>query len=87
MSINPLFETAFGRARPISFEMDLARARRIMSSWTSLKKLSSDEAEIIVRMIAQGIAECRRHGWEMAAECPTGDSGNLERKDGLCARS
>jgi hypothetical protein len=57
MSINPLFETALGRARPISFEMDLARARRIMSLWTSLKRLSSDEAEIIVRMIAQGIAE------------------------------
>jgi len=84
MSINPLFspvffETAVGRARPISFEMDLARARRIMSSWTSHKKLSSDEAEIIVRMIAQGIAEGRRHGWEMAAECHTGDSSNLER--------
>ena len=84
MSINPLFspvffETAVGRARPISFEMDLARARRIMSSWTSHKKLSSDEAETIVRMIAQGIAECRRHGWEMAAECPTGDSSSLER--------
>ena len=79
MSINPLFspvffETALGRARPISFEMDLARARRIMRSWTSHKKLSSDEAEIIVRMIAQGIAEGRRHGWEMAeAEHPTDD--------------
>jgi hypothetical protein len=84
MSINPLFspvffETALGRARLISFEMDLARARRIMSSWTSLKRLSSDEAEIIVRMIAQGIAEGRRHGWEMAAECLPDDSSNLER--------
>jgi len=77
MSINPLFnpnffETALGRARPISFEMDLARARRILGSWTPLKRLTSDEAEIIVRMIAQGIGEGRRHGWEMAeVECPT----------------
>jgi hypothetical protein len=73
MSINPLFSPVFfnaaqGRARPISFEMDLGRARRIMGSWTSHKGLSSDEAEMIVRMIAQGIAEGRRHGWEMAAE-------------------
>jgi len=70
MSINPhfspvFFETALGRARPIFSEMDLGRARRIMGSWTPLKKLSSDEAEMIVRMIAQGIAEGRRHGWEM----------------------
>jgi hypothetical protein len=79
MSINPLFETALGRARAISFEMDLARARRIMSLWTSLKRLSSDEAEIIVRMIAQGIAEGRRYGWEMAAEFSTDDSKDLER--------
>jgi hypothetical protein len=85
MSINPLFnpvffETALRRARPISFEMDLARARRILASWTSLKRLSSDEVEMIVRMIAQGIAEGRRHGWGMAeAECPTDDTNNLKR--------
>jgi hypothetical protein len=73
MSISPrvslvFFESNLRRARPISSEMDLARARRIMGSWTPLKRLSSDEAEMIVRMIAQGIAEGRRHGWEMAAE-------------------
>jgi len=74
------FETALGRARPISFEVDLARARRILGSWTPLKRLSSDEVEIIVRMIAQGIAEGRRHGWEMAeAEHPTDDTNNLKR--------
>ena len=65
-------------------ETDLARARRILSSWTSLKRLSSDEAEIIARIIAQGIAEGRRDGLELAeAECPTDGKNHLEAKDGL----
>jgi hypothetical protein len=51
---------------PIDFvERDLARARRILNSWTSLKRLSADEADIIARMIAQGIAEGRRQGLEL----------------------
>jgi len=55
----------------------------------SLKLLSSDEAEIIVRMIAQGIAEGRRDGLELAeAECPTDGKNHLEAlDDGLSARS
>jgi hypothetical protein len=53
-------------------ERDLARARQILRPWTSLNGLSSDETDIIARMIAQGIAEGRRHGFEMAgAEWPT----------------
>ena len=47
-------------------ERDLARARLILNSWTSRKRLSTDEADIIVRMIAQGIAGGRREGLEMA---------------------
>jgi hypothetical protein len=54
--------------KPLFCETDLARARRILSSWTSLDRLSSDDAEIIVRMIAQGIAEGRKQGLEL---CPT----------------
>jgi len=67
---------------------DLSRARRILSSWTSLKRLSSDEAEIIVRMIAQGIAEGRRNGLELAeARCQTGGENHREAlKDGLGAK-
>ena len=82
MPINPLFN-------PVFFETDLGRARRILSSWTSLKRLSSDEVEIIVRMIAQGFAEGRRYGLELAeAECPTDDKNHLEAlKDGLGAKS
>lgn len=82
MPINPLFN-------PLFFEMDLSRARQILSSWTSLKRLSSDEAEIIVRMIAQGIAEGRRNGLELAeAKCRTGGKNHREAlKDGLGAKS
>ena len=78
MPINPFFS-----------ERDLARARRILSSWTSLKRLSSDEADIIARMIAQGIAEGRRSGLELAeAEWPTVGKNHLEElKDGLSAKS
>ena len=50
----------------VNLETDLVRARRILSSWTVVKRLSGDEAGIIVRMIVEGIAEGRRLGWEQA---------------------
>ena len=57
-------------------DRDLARARQILGSWASLDRLSGDEADIIARMIAQGIAEGRRHGLELAeGECRTGGVG------------
>jgi hypothetical protein len=34
-----------------------------------LKELSSDQTAIVVRAIAQGIAEGRKEGWELA-KCP-----------------
>jgi len=75
--------------KPLFSERDLARARRILSSWTSLKRLSSDEADIIAGMIAQGIAEGRRNGLELAeSKWPTDDKNHLEElKDGLGAKS
>jgi hypothetical protein len=75
--------------KPLFVERDLVRARRILSSWTSHKRLSSDEADIIARMIAQGIAEGRRSGLELAeAERPTdGKNHPEELKDGLGAKS
>jgi hypothetical protein len=68
---------------------DLARARLILSAWTSLKRLSSDDADIIARMIAQGIAEGRKQGFELAeAEWPTDGKNRLrEMNDGLGAKS
>jgi hypothetical protein len=70
-------------------ERDLVRARRILNSWASVKRLSSDEADIIARMIAQGIAEGRRSGFELAeAEWPTdGKNRVAEMKNGLGAKS
>ena len=84
MPINPPFSPCRG-ARGMVFETDLARARRILSSWTAVKRLSSDEADIIVGMIAQGIAEGRRYGLELAeAGCPTDGKNHLEApRDGL----
>ena len=52
-------------------EVDLMRARRIERSWTPffLKELSSDQTAIVVRAIAQGIAEGRKEALELA-KCP-----------------
>ncbi|MVT66543.1 hypothetical protein GPL21_15715 [Bradyrhizobium pachyrhizi] len=45
---------------------DLDRARDIMRAWQPLDHLSPDDAEIVVKAIAEGIARGRRHGIEMA---------------------
>ena len=75
--------------KSLFIERDLVRGRRILNSWASVKRLSSDEADIIARMIAQGIAEGRRSGLELAeAEWPTdGKNHPEELKDGLGAKS
>ncbi|TWA97427.1 hypothetical protein [Bradyrhizobium stylosanthis] len=59
--------------KPLPFVgTDLGRARQILKSWTSLRRLTSDETDIVVRMIAQGLAEGRKHGFELAgAEGPS----------------
>jgi hypothetical protein len=52
---------------PLPFLLyDLVRARQIARSWKPLEQLSPADAEIVERAIAQGIAEGRRHGLEMA---------------------
>jgi hypothetical protein len=54
--------------KPPATEWDLIRARQIERSWTPffLKPLSSAEAEIVTRAIAQGIALGRKQGLELA---------------------
>ena len=52
--------------RPVVTEMDLLRARQIVRSLTPLKRLSSDDAEIVARAIAEAIAGGRKQGLEMA---------------------
>jgi hypothetical protein len=57
---------------PVS-EMDLARARQIVRSLEPLKGLTSDDAEIVTRAIAQSFAEGRRQGLEIAKDWSDGD--------------
>jgi hypothetical protein len=54
--------------KPPATEWDLIRPRQIERSWTPffLKPLSSAEAEIVTRAIAQGIALGRKQGLELA---------------------
>jgi hypothetical protein len=51
---------------PVVTLWDLARGRQIASSWKPLEQLPPAELEIAARAIAEGIAEGRRHGLEMA---------------------
>ena len=51
---------------PMALYGDLERARQIARSWKPLDQLSSADVEIVARAIAEGIAEGRRHGFEMA---------------------
>lgn len=69
----------------LHFDTDLVRARRILSSWTPVKRLSGDEAGMIVRMIAEGIAEGRKLGWELA-EAEWLSDGKTQPKGDLHAR-
>ena len=70
-------------------DRELARARQILGAWTGFRRLSSDEADVIVRMIAQGIAEGRKYGLELAgAEWPTDGKNHVEElEDGLGAKA
>ena len=70
MPMNPIYSTH-----------DLEHARRIMNSWTSLKQFPSDHADIIARMIAQGIAYGRRQ-----ADWPVDGMNCLNVKGGLGAK-
>ena len=46
--------------------MDLVRGRQIVSSLAPLKRLSSDDAELIARTFAQIRAEGRKQGLDLA---------------------
>jgi hypothetical protein len=50
---------------PVALDGDLARARQIARSWKLLDQLSFADAELVAKAIAQGIAEGRRHGFEI----------------------
>jgi len=66
--------------KPLPFVgTDLARARHILRSWGSLRRLTSDETDVVVRMIAQGLAEGRKLGFELAvAEGATASNADVD---------
>jgi hypothetical protein len=69
---------------------DLARARQIARSWKPLDQLSPANAEIVARAIAQGIAEGRKHGLELANQAiadgyPLAGGGELTHKHAASA--
>ena len=51
---------------PVALYGDLERARQIARSWKLLDRLSPADAEFVARAIAEGVAEGRRHGLELA---------------------
>ena len=53
---------------PVATERDLARARQIVGSLAPLKGLTSDDAEIVTRIIALSFAEGRQRGLEIAMD-------------------
>ncbi|WFU17597.1 hypothetical protein [Bradyrhizobium sp. CB3481] len=56
---------------PIVTEMDLRRARQIVLSLAPLKGLTSDDAEIVARIIALSFAEGRQRGLDIAMDWST----------------
>jgi hypothetical protein len=51
---------------PVIAEMELIRARQIVRALAPLKRLSSDDAEIVARAIAGSFAEGRQRGLDIA---------------------
>ena len=51
---------------PVTLYGDLERGRQIARSWRLSDHLAREDAEVVARAIAQGIAEGRRHGLEIA---------------------
>ena len=55
--------------RPLAvMERDMMRARQIVRSLAPLKRLSCDDAEIVVRAVAESFAEGRKQGFDMAKD-------------------
>jgi hypothetical protein len=70
---------------PVVMQTDLVRARQIVRSLAPLKGLTSDDAEIVARIIALSFAEGRQRGLEIAMDL-TDDDWRQVRSRG-CARS
>jgi hypothetical protein len=65
----PVMELRMPIKLPPVSERDLVHARQIARSWKLFDKLSPTDVEIVARAIAQGIAEGRMSGLEIAQGC------------------
>jgi hypothetical protein len=66
---------------PVALHGDLERGRQIALSWKLLDPLAPADAEVVAKAIAQGIAEGRRHGLQLAQWSPH-DFGSQGRQTG-----
>jgi hypothetical protein len=71
---------------PVITKSDLMLARHIERSWAPLRVFSSDQAEMVARAIAEGIAAGRKQGLELAnaqSDCPSVGGNNAKHDTGL----
>jgi len=67
---------------PVVTEMDLHRARHVVSSLAPLKGLAADEAEVIARAIALSYAEGRQRGLDIAKDWTADDWQQFRKQCG-----
>ena len=67
---------------PVVTELDLHRARHVVSSLAPLKGLAADDAEIIARAIALSYAEGRQRGLDIAKDWTADDWQQFRKQCG-----
>ena len=72
---------------PVVTEMDIHRARHVVSSLAPLRGLAADDAEIIARAIALSYAEGRQRGLDIAKDWTADDWRQVRKQCGNEATS
>ena len=67
---------------PVVTEMDLHRARHVVSSLAPLRGLAADDAETIARAIALSYAEGRQRGLDIAKDWTADDWQQVSKQCG-----
>jgi hypothetical protein len=67
---------------PVVTEMDIHRARHVVSSLAPLRGLAADDAEIIARAIALSYAEGRQRGLDIAKDWTADDWQQFRKQCG-----
>jgi hypothetical protein len=68
---------------PVRLYGDLERGHQIARSWGLLDRLARADAELVISAIAQGIAEGRRHGLDLAQMRPEWSRAERSRERSL----